>query len=208
VLHLFRTVPRGRRATPLLMADGHILADSTDILHWVDKRVPPSQRLFPDEPGARAEVERWEHLFDDDLGPHVRRVTYFHLLPEKELALPIMSIGAPRSEALALRVGYPLVRRMISRSLKVTAEGEASSLAKVRGVLADVDRALGQGHKYLVGDRFSAADLTFAALAAPLLQPKNPDLVDLPSAFATLAREARSTAAGRFGLRLLHEERG
>ena len=208
IMHLFRTVPRGRRGTPLLMADGHIIADSTDILHWVDKRTPPEQRLFPDDPDALAEVVEWEHRFDDDLGPHVRRVAYFHLLPNKALALPQLTKGASRSEALAVRLGYPLVRRVIARSLKVTPEGAARSLPKVRAVLADVDAALADGRRYLVGGRFSAADLTFASLLAPAVQPKNPDLVYLPPALAAFAREVRATAAGRFALRLLQEERG
>ena len=208
VIHLLRTLPTGRRSTPLLMADGEIIADSTDILVWVDKRTAPAERLFPEDDASRAEVNRWEELFDVDLGPAVRRVAYFHLLPEKEHALSALSRGVPRSQMLAFRVAYPLARRVIVRSLGVTAAGAERSLQKVREVLRQVDAALEGGRRYLVGDRFSAADLTFAALAGPLLQPRNPDLTHLPAALAALAREARSTPAGRFGLRLLHDERG
>ena len=34
-----------------------------------------------------------------------------------------------------------------------------------------MDQRLGDGRRFLVGGRFSAADMTFAALAAPVLFP-------------------------------------
>ena len=48
----------GGKTVPVLKTPERTLCDSTDILHWVDARLPAPRRLFPDEPEARAEVVR------------------------------------------------------------------------------------------------------------------------------------------------------
>lgn len=60
---------------------------------------------------------------------------------------------------------------------------------------------------YLVGDRFSAADLTFASLAAPVLFPPEYgaslcDLTDLDPGFQQIVAELRATVAGQHALKM------
>ncbi|XZO04321.1 MAG: hypothetical protein ACM65L_11635 [Microcoleus sp.] len=64
----------------------------------------------------------------------------------------------------------------------------------------------------LVGDTISAADITFAALAAPvLLPPEHPVMVskiaELPIEMAAVIKELQLTAAGVYALRLYREQR-
>ena len=64
----------------------------------------------------------------------------------------------------------------------------------------------------MVGDRLTAADLTFAALAAPVLFPVSyraayPALDDVPAAMRDEILRLRDTDAGRFALRLFSQER-
>ena len=68
------------------------------------------------------------------------------------------------------------------------------------------------GRRYLVGDRFSAADLAFAALCAPLIVPPEygtplpqPDV--MPEAMAARVLAWRDHPAGRFALRLFADQR-
>jgi glutathione S-transferase len=63
---------------------------------------------------------------------------------------------------------------------------------------------------YLVGDRFSAADLAFVTLAAAvILTPgygvKLPALEQLPDRMANGIRQFQATLAGKFVLRLYQE---
>ena len=72
---------------------------------------------------------------------------------------------------------------------------------------------LSDGRRYLVADRFSAADLAFAALAAPLVVPPEygtplPQPEDLPAHMAERVRAWREHPAGRFAMRLFAEQRG
>ena len=78
--------------------------------------------------------------------------------------------------------------------------------------LRQVNERLASGREYLVGERFTAADLTFAALAAPVLLPREyggpmPSLAELPDAILSIIDEMRSTPAGMFGLRMYRDHR-
>lgn len=65
------------------------------------------------------------------------------------------------------------------------------------------------GKKYLVGERFTAADLAFASLLSPVLMPD----VDedegraRDAAFADLIAEMRATPGGAHALRVIREHR-
>jgi glutathione S-transferase len=75
-----------------------------------------------------------------------------------------------------------------------------------------VENLLAGGRTYLVGDRFSAADLTFATLAAAVFIPAGygvalPDVSELPASMATNIQRFRETVGGKFVFRL-YQERG
>jgi glutathione S-transferase len=66
----------GRRSVPVFVArDGEVVADSTDILRWADRRIAASRRLYPDgELGAEAAT--LEDELDEGLGPDSRLWMY------------------------------------------------------------------------------------------------------------------------------------
>ena len=79
-------------------------------------------------------------------------------------------------------------------------------------MFGEVESRLARGRGYLVGDRFTAADLTFAALAAPVLLPPEygwplPSIDDGPIELLELRDRLRSRPAGTFALRLYKHER-
>jgi glutathione S-transferase len=82
----------------------------------------------------------------------------------------------------------------------------------VRTVFKTVDDRLADGRRYLVGPSFSAADLSFAALAAPVLLPDNygswlPSLDQVPADLLNQIEGFRSTPAGSFALRMYRDHR-
>ena len=54
----------GGKTVPVLVTGAGVIAESSDILHWVDARTPPADRLFPDDP----QVESLCARFDEVLG--------------------------------------------------------------------------------------------------------------------------------------------
>ncbi|MFO0625111.1 MAG: glutathione S-transferase family protein [Polyangiales bacterium] len=202
----------GVRQVPVLVTDEGVIDDSTQILAWTDARVDPARRLFPDDPARRAEVARWEDRFDDALGPHARRWGYGKILPERAFTTAQLRKNVPAWEHRLLRVAYPFAAALLRRGLKVSAAGVARSEARVRAVFDEVSTALGDGRRYLAGDRLTAADVAFAALAAPVLLPDGyaPWLfayAEAPSSMRPLVDALRDTPAGRFGLRVYAEDR-
>ncbi len=216
-LPLLHTLPAmraggGRRSTtPVLVTPHGSIQDSTEILRWVDRQLAEPDRLFPDG-SSRAEVERLEERFDVALGPAARRWGYFHLLDDRERLLRMMSIGVPAWQTAAFRAGLPAIRPLMKRGLGVTPEKSARALARVEEVFAEVGARLADGRRYLTGDRFTAADLAFAALATPVTFPPEherhfPSLADVPPAARLAVDRLLDTPAGRFALRLYREER-
>ncbi|WP_437720689.1 glutathione S-transferase family protein [Sorangium sp. So ce861] len=213
----------GRRSVPVLVSPAGVLRDSTDILRYADTLVPPERALFFREPDAAcADVEALEERFDLDLGPASRRVAYFHLLPDEEGAFALMG-GSFRSLDGAgaappwwfgrgvFRAYYPVARAVMRRAMRIDAAGAERSRGKIRAVFDAVNERLRDGRPFLVGDRFSAADLTFAALAAPLIVPEHYPVpfpfAGLPAVLRELIEALRAEPAGAFVQRVYREQR-
>lgn len=208
LFHMLETRRRGGRSTPLLVTPDGTLCDSTDILMWVDRRRP----LYPQDPAARATAAALEDDFDSVLGPHLRRVGYFYGLPYRKEALRLVTRGVPSWEARVAKPLFPLLAQALKRSLKLTPDGTRRSIEKVRATFARVSELLADGRQYLVGDTFGAADLTFAALAAPVLFPPEHPIEwsvedQRPPEVRALTNELRETPAGRHGLRMYRDHR-
>jgi len=202
----------GRRTTPVLVAGDTVLSDSTDILQYLDTTFVEDWRPYPHDSQLRVEAEEMEELFDTHLGPHTRRIAYYHLLQHKDLFLESVLPGVGRGERIVFRALRPAVCSLMLRGMRITPESADRSLERVRTVFATVDEVIGSGRTFLVGERFSAADLTFAALAAPVLSPRNygsplPSLDQIPAEMLVQIEEFRTTPAGMFAMRIYRDHR-
>lgn len=202
----------GGRTVPVLVTDLGVFPDSTDILQFLDSRHADGWRPYPEDATLREEVEELEELFDTRLGPHTRRAAYHHLLPEKRLFLDTALHGAGGWERSVFPIVRPTVCWLMRRGMKITAESAERSLGFVREVFSTVSDRLADGRPYLVGGTFTAADLTFAALAAPMILPRGfgaplPALSDLPREFLAVVDEFRTLPAGVFAQRMYRDHR-
>jgi glutathione S-transferase len=192
----------GGISVPVLKTDEGTFADSTEILRWASRR----RELYP-----TPEVAALEDRFDEELGPATRRVAYFHLLPHRELTRTFNRERVPRWELAILPVVYPLAARWVRHRTKAHGAEMSSALATVRRIFDDVGARVA-GRRYLVGDALTAADITFGALAAPVLMPPQygvrlPQPAECPPMLAALVEEMRATPAGRYAMRLFSDDR-
>lgn len=201
----------GLTAPVFVCADG-VLADSSDILTWADAQAPPDRALYPENPDRAVEVRLLEDDFNARLGPHSRRWMYQQLRERRDLAITYGCTGIPTWERATLRLAYPVLIAIVARVLDVTPEKAVESEAEVRAVFDAVGERLADGRRYICGEDFTAADLTFSALAAPVLMPTGygvplPQPDELPVHAAAVVREMRAHPAGIHALAMFDTER-
>jgi glutathione S-transferase len=202
----------GGKTAPVLVHDGRVFAESAEIVAHADERAPAERRLIPKEAGEAAEVLALQEDFDERLGPHGRRWMYNGLHGRRDIALEYGCTGVPAWQRRALPFVFPLAIRTIDRVLDVSPETAAESERVVDSVFDETAELLADGRPYLCGDRFSAADLTFSALAASVLMPPEygvplppPDM--LPAPMAARVGGWRDHPAGAFAMRMFRDER-
>lgn len=210
MLHWCTTMPKGTRTVPLLLTEGAVLKSSSEIVRWCDARTVGAH-LYPTEPSLRREVEELEEHFDRKLGPATRRWAYSYLLFDKRRALEVLSGGIPETERRALVRGWPALSTMMKRGMGVNPAGAQRSRERIRAIFGEVSERIADGRRFLLGDRFSAADLAFTALALPCLAPPQfpwfPLLDSIDPAMRAEIEGFRATAAGTFAMRIYREER-
>jgi glutathione S-transferase len=191
------------RTVPVLVGDGERLPDSTDILRWVDRR---SGNLHLEDP----EVAALEDEFDRVLGPASRRLAYYEAMKSPERMVDLFTGAAPPWQVTLSRLIQPLMFATLRYGLNIDEAGVERSRNAIERVFSQVESKIADGRKYLVGDRFSAADLTFAALAQPIVVAPAYQRFTLPESHfppqvRAMVERYRATAAGKFALRLYQE---
>jgi glutathione S-transferase len=202
----------GGKTAPVLVWGDRVLADSADIVEEASAHAPPDRRLFPDDPLIAAEARELQRDFDTRLGPEGRRWMYNGIRGRRDIAIAYGCTGVPGWQRRALPLVYPVAARTIDRYLDVTPATAAKSEAVVRAVFDEVAQRLDDGRPYLCGESFTAADLTFAALAASVLMPPEygvplPQPHELPEPMATTVQELRTHPAGAHALTMFREKR-
>lgn len=208
----FALLAGGRRTVPVLKAGGRTLTDSTEILRFCEDYLPAERRLFPEDPALNAEVCALEDRFDRELGPHTRRWPYYHLLPQRALVVGGMGAYLGGLERGIFSNLYPLIAAIMRKGMRIDTAGANRSLNQITQILLEVGHRLSDGRRYLVGGRFSAADLTFAALMGPVVWTPDygrpfPPLEQTPKPFQAQVLSWRQTPAGQLVMRLYAEER-
>lgn len=197
------------RATPVLIDGSLVVPDSTAILQHLSTKFA-QKWLYPS-----AQALELEERFDRNIGPHTRRFIYQQLFDNDLSIVDLFSQGnVPAWEIALLRVGAPAIKDGMIRDMAIHRRAAENSRLVFENEFAYVADLLSDGRRYLCGDALTAADITFAALSAPVLLPDNygarlPRLEDAaPGAVVReLVEKYRSTSARAYAMRLYHDHR-
>lgn len=182
--------------TPVMTLNGRAVGDSTQIIAALEERWP-QRPLYPDDPEQRRRALELEDFFDEELGPHIRRAVYQELLTHPELVVPLFTNGQRLPARMLVRAAFPLLRVGMRQRMRINAAAAEESRRKTEEAMDRLEEEIGPSG-YLVGDRFSVADLTAAALFYPVARPPEfpyPSVDDPPST----AREYLDPLADRPG---------
>ena len=205
--HRFYTKKYGGMTVPLLVTEEQNYCDSTEILQYLNTIASDDKKLYPHNVELRSQVEELEELFDSQLGVATRCLGYYFAL-QNSWKIPFMwSKRASWHEKIGSMISYPIVIKMIKETYQVNETQKDIALQTIKNIFNIVDERLGSEQQYLVGNKISAADISFAALAAPLLRPKNHPIYSSQSGnisqeMIDIVKDLRVTRSGKFALNL------
>jgi glutathione S-transferase len=157
------------RRLPLLDLDGRRIVDSTAIIAALEE-YRPDPPLYPADPVSLTRALELEDHFDEVLAPAVRVIFWHERIGSAGAAADALGTRASSARRRMLRAGLPLVRPFVTRDYGIGAESAAEAVETVRRVMDRIEDELQPGG-YLVGEGFTVADLSGAALFTPLLAP-------------------------------------
>jgi glutathione S-transferase len=202
-------VTRGKHQTvPALLMDGEGIGDSTEIIRRLEERFPDPP-LYPADPAERTRALALEDYFDEHLGPQIRQMAYHHLTSDPEALAELTMHQVQYGHKATLGFNKRVLTRFLDLRFR-TADPDLAEESE-RKVVAAVDRLEAElgGREYLVGDSFTVADLTAAALLYPLiLPPQTPwQPTRLPERWAALRDSQRERPAIRWGAEMYRRHR-
>ena len=155
-LHMFRVKPlSGKNTVPVLLPQQKycpaVVADSTEIIRFLET-YHPEPTLYFDDPIQQKEALRLEDHFDESIGTATRFVYYQFRANEGKQIDPSWS--------------SQIVIAIVRAQYGINQKSAQVATAKIADAIAMLSEFWQDG--YLIGDRFSVADLTAAALLSPL----------------------------------------
>jgi len=169
--HLAQTKRMGTdiSATPILNHDGNLIQGSGHIISHLDQHFP-ERPLTPVNPELKAQCLEWENYLDQEVGVQVRRYCYHYLLQYPSMVIPLYTQGGPWYGTLLYKLIFPKLRAKMRQAMKINETTAGQSKRRFEAAIERINNRL-QGHVFLVGEQFTRADLTAAALFSPLVQP-------------------------------------
>src|SRR5262245_50547703 len=179
VRHLRRSlVPGGARALafsrgggtlPVVDLDGRRIVDSTRIVDALESS-RPDPPLYPVDPENRQRALAIEAFFTDHIGHDMRRVGFWEGRNQRAFMADFLAVDNGSAARARLRATLPIAWQVIVRRYGFDQQSFEHSKRAVVGALDRIESER-EGRDYLVGDAFSIADLTAAALLYPLVWP-------------------------------------
>ena len=163
-----RILRGGTSTVPVIDIDGVRIGDSTRIIEELERRWPDPP-LYPTDPEERQRALELEDFFDEHCAHELRRVMFDPMLRHPELMAEATGSDRRRGGGV-MNVMYPFINRAVRHKYSISEETAAQARKTVVAAMDRIERERGPSG-YLVGNSFSVADLTAAAILSPLIRP-------------------------------------
>ncbi len=163
----------GQTETPVVRFGTTVVAGSAQIIDEIERRFP-APPLYPTADADRRRALELQTWLDADVGPMVRRALFSILVRHPDYVCEMFAATRGGLTRALYRALFPVTRIVMSQSMGI--RGATSIEAGFIGTQSAFDRLARETstRSFLVGDRFSVADLTAAALLAPAVQLTHP----------------------------------
>jgi len=165
----------GQPEVPVARFGDEYVVGSARILEAIESRFPDPP-LYPGDPDERARALAIQERFDEQVGARVRRAVFSIALdhPEFWARLFASHVGAPRRAVY--RAVVTVRNAQIRHQAGLTAPGAVDDAFAATERALDFVAGTAGADGYLVGERFSIADLAAAALLALTVETEHPDM--------------------------------
>ncbi|HOZ52796.1 MAG TPA: cytochrome P450 [Chitinophagaceae bacterium] len=199
--------------TPVIIMTDVCLYTSDSIVQYFEERALPQNKFIPEDEHHRKEVLDLYHLFTGNFFEEkVTRYVYERLLPEKKMALKLITRDIPFKEKLKFKFFYSMVKSKLTKEFNLDGNTANDHIIQIHKIFDQVSEILKDGRKYLTGDQFTLADLAFAAIGAMLILPEEyggslPKISQIPEEYRNDVHTLRASIAGQFILRIYQDKR-
>jgi glutathione S-transferase len=165
-----RAMMFSRRGTlPVLDLDGERIVDSTRIIAALEQRFP-QPALYPEDARERSAALELEDFFDEQAGHELRRAAFYEWRTDPRFVSALLTTGRGRPTRAFMRAVLPGAMVYARQRYRIYPADAERGRVKVATALDRIVAEL-KPSGYLVGDSFTVADLTAAALLYPLVMP-------------------------------------
>ena len=187
---------RGRHdRLPVLGLGGSRIGDSTAIIAALEEHTP-EPALYPADPVERERALELEDFFDEEVGPRVRRLYWFHTIDDVDAASEVILNNVGTLRRGVMRRLAPIAGRGVKRDYGIDEAGAAEAADGLRAAMDRLESEIGPSG-YLVGDSFSVADLTGAAMFTSIIAPpERPYAAPLPPPLTEFREELEARPGG------------
>lgn len=204
----------GTRTVPVLVDHDTdtVLSESTDILHYLD-RIRPDPPLFPLDADLATTVVEVEDLIDTGWGSNASAFAYCYLAQSPGDLRRRWNAGLNLPQRGLLFASMPLLAPALRRIRRLSPATAPEYRAAAMHVFDELEgRLAANGGEYLVGDAFTAADLTGAALIGPFVGPPGSPWADgdsgqSPPELQTFKDQLTARPLGQWVLRMWDRHR-
>lgn len=170
---------------PVLTVGSLTIQGSSQIIDWAETHCKSGsksgqksaqeseiQALAADTDADVSRSREIEQRLDDLAGVHIRRYFYSEaLLDQPQQIRRIFSRHLPWHQQLMLRLAWNKICQHMIRGLDLGPEQGRESRQIIDTELDWLDELLADNRRFLVGERFSRADIAAASLLSPLVSP-------------------------------------
>jgi glutathione S-transferase len=159
----------GQNRLPVLLLDGRALHDSSAIIAELE-RLRPEPRLYPSSPTDRARALALEDYFDEQVAPDLRRLFWSTYIDDTEACARMATDGFRGSSRWLWKTLLPVMRPAFRRNMGLGQAEVAEARQRLAQHIDRLEAEVGPAG-FLVGARFTIADLTAAAVMTAILRP-------------------------------------
>lgn len=159
----------GQKSLPVLRHGPTQVRGSAAVIDYLERQFPQNP-LYPHSEADRARALELQAWFDER-GAQLRRAFFHDFLADTRYAADCFSLGYTEGTRRWYATAFPLIRAVMKLDMRISAAGAEEGRRRTKEALDFVAREAGpQG--YLVGERFSIADLTAAVVLSATALPE------------------------------------